>query len=42
MDHCHDLEHTADGLVAHLAYTGISTPFRVGTDVDDGAVNAPE
>jgi len=30
MDHCHDLEHAVDGLVAHLAYTGVHTPFRIG------------
>jgi FtsP/CotA-like multicopper oxidase with cupredoxin domain len=42
MFHCHNLEHAADGLVAHLAYTGTSTPFRVGTDIGGGAVNAPE
>jgi FtsP/CotA-like multicopper oxidase with cupredoxin domain len=30
MDHCHNLPHAADGLVAHLAYAGVTTPFRVG------------
>jgi FtsP/CotA-like multicopper oxidase with cupredoxin domain len=30
MDHCHNLEHAAEGLVAHLAYEGVSTPFMVG------------
>jgi FtsP/CotA-like multicopper oxidase with cupredoxin domain len=30
MDHCHNLPHAKDGLVAHLMYAGISTPFRVG------------
>ena len=30
MDHCHNLEHARDGLVAHLAYAGISEPFRIG------------
>ncbi|HEX5995360.1 MAG TPA: multicopper oxidase family protein [Jiangellales bacterium] len=38
MDHCHDLEHAADGLVAHLAYTGVYTPFRIGGP----ASNEPE
>jgi FtsP/CotA-like multicopper oxidase with cupredoxin domain len=30
MDHCHNLEHAGDGLVAHLAYAGVTEPFRVG------------
>lgn len=30
LDHCHDLPHAADGLVAHLAYAGVYTPFRIG------------
>ena len=38
MDHCHNLPHAADGLVAHLAYDGVSTPYRVGGD----AGNQPE
>ncbi len=38
MDHCHNLEHARDGMVAHLAYTGIATPFRLGGDAD----NEPE
>ena len=36
MDHCHNLDHAADGLLAHLAYAGVTTPYRVG----DG--NEPE
>ena len=27
MDHCHNLPHAAEGLVAHLMYEGVSTPF---------------
>ena len=27
MDHCHNLEHARDGLVAHLAYAGVTEPF---------------
>lgn len=27
MDHCHNLPHATDGLVAHLAYEGVTTPF---------------
>ncbi len=38
MDHCHNLTHAADGLVAHLMYEGVSTPYVVGGDAD----NAPE
>ena len=38
MDHCHNLPHAAQGLVAHLMYAGLSTPFRVGGHAD----NEPE
>ena len=38
MDHCHNLPHAAEGLVAHLAYTGVSTPYVVGGE----AGNRPE
>jgi len=38
MDHCHNLPHAAEGLVAHLMYTGVSTPYRIGT----GTANEPE
>ena len=38
MDHCHNLEHAADGMVAHLMYEGWDTPFRVGGAND----NQPE
>ena len=38
MDHCHNLPHAADGLVAHLMYEGVSTPFTIGGDAD----NSPE
>ena len=30
MDHCHNLQHAADGMVAHLMYEGWDTPFRIG------------
>jgi FtsP/CotA-like multicopper oxidase with cupredoxin domain len=29
MDHCHNLPHAEEGLVAHLAYEGVTTPFVV-------------
>ncbi len=38
MDHCHNLPHAAEGLVAHLMYEGVSTPFKVGGDSN----NEPE
>lgn len=37
-DHCHNLPHAAEGLVAHLMYEGVHTPFLVG----GAARNAPE
>ncbi|MBN9099797.1 MAG: multicopper oxidase domain-containing protein [Pseudonocardia sp.] len=37
-DHCHNLPHASQGPVAHLMYTGVTEPYRVG----GGAVNAPE
>lgn len=30
MDHCHNLPHAVDGLVAHLMYEGVTTPFTIG------------
>ncbi|MBA3490153.1 MAG: multicopper oxidase domain-containing protein, partial [Longispora sp.] len=38
MDHCHNLPHVSEGLVAHLMYEGVETPFRVGGT----SRNAPE
>ncbi len=38
MDHCHNLTHAAEGLVAHLMYDGVTQPYRVGGD----AGNEPE
>jgi hypothetical protein len=38
MDHCHNLPHATQGLVAHLMYEGVTEPFRVGGDSD----NQPE
>jgi len=38
MDHCHQLRHAADGLVAHLMYEGVDTPYLVGGP----AGNSPE
>jgi FtsP/CotA-like multicopper oxidase with cupredoxin domain len=30
MDHCHNLPHAAEGLVAHLMYAGVASSYRVG------------
>lgn len=38
MDHCHNLPHAQQGLVAHLAYEGVDTPYLLGGEAD----NAPE
>jgi FtsP/CotA-like multicopper oxidase with cupredoxin domain len=38
MDHCHNLPHAAEGLVAHLMYEGITTPYKIG----GRAANQPE
>ena len=38
MDHCHNLPHAAEGLVAHLAYEGVTTSYVVGGE----ARNRPE
>ncbi|WP_433803091.1 multicopper oxidase family protein [Actinomycetospora sp. CA-084318] len=32
MDHCHNLAHPKQGLVAHLMYEGVTTPYRAGPD----------
>ncbi|MBD3943844.1 multicopper oxidase family protein [Microbacterium sp. NEAU-LLC] len=32
MDHCHNLPHASEGLMTHLAYVGVTTPFRLGRD----------
>ncbi|GAA0538304.1 hypothetical protein GCM10010172_19520 [Paractinoplanes ferrugineus] len=37
-DHCHNLPHAADGMVAHLMYEGITTPYVIG----GAASNIPE
>lgn len=38
MDHCHNLPHAAQGLVAHLMYDGVTSSYRIGGD----AANEPE
>ena len=38
MDHCHNLKHAAEGLVTHLMYDGVTTPYRLGSDTG----NVPE
>ncbi|MEV8516822.1 multicopper oxidase family protein [Dactylosporangium sp. NPDC051484] len=38
MDHCHNLEHAASGMILHLGYAGVTSPFLIGS----GTVNHPE
>lgn len=38
MDHCHNLPHAAEGLVAHLMYAGVTSSYEVG----GSAENRPE
>lgn len=38
LDHCHNLPHAVDGLIAHLMYEGVTTPFTIGGQ----AANDPE
>jgi FtsP/CotA-like multicopper oxidase with cupredoxin domain len=33
-DHCHNLKHAKEGLVVHLMYEGVSTPFAMGRGND--------
>ena len=35
LDHCHHLKHAAQGMVAHLMYEGIDTPYRIGGAADN-------
>ncbi|MGH3712049.1 MAG: multicopper oxidase domain-containing protein [Micromonosporaceae bacterium] len=32
MDHCHNLHHARAGLMLHLAYEGVSSPYQVGRE----------
>jgi FtsP/CotA-like multicopper oxidase with cupredoxin domain len=38
MDHCHNLQHAAQGLTMHVAYAGVTTPYLTG----GSAHNHPE
>jgi FtsP/CotA-like multicopper oxidase with cupredoxin domain len=38
MAHCHNLEHATAGMVVHLQYEGVTSPFRLG----GAAANRPE
>jgi FtsP/CotA-like multicopper oxidase with cupredoxin domain len=38
MDHCHNLQHAAQGMIAHLMYDGVDTPYRIAGPAD----NQPE
>jgi len=35
MDHCHNLPHASQGLITHLMYAGVDTPFVIGGDHDN-------
>jgi FtsP/CotA-like multicopper oxidase with cupredoxin domain len=41
MFHCHNLPHARTGLMTHLMYAGVSTPYRIGR-VSARLVNEPE
>jgi FtsP/CotA-like multicopper oxidase with cupredoxin domain len=32
MDHCHNLKHATEGLVTHLMYEGVRSPYKLGKD----------
>jgi FtsP/CotA-like multicopper oxidase with cupredoxin domain len=32
MDHCHNLKHAKQGMITHLMYEGVSTPYKLGSD----------
>ncbi|MER8261097.1 multicopper oxidase family protein [Streptomyces albidoflavus] len=38
MDHCHNLDHARDGMVLHLAYDGVTSPYESGSSTG----NVPE
>jgi FtsP/CotA-like multicopper oxidase with cupredoxin domain len=38
MDHCHNLDHAASGMSAHVAYEGVFSPYEIGS----ATVNQPE
>ncbi len=38
MDHCHNLPHAVEGLMTHVMYEGVTTPFLLG----GGSGNEPE
>jgi FtsP/CotA-like multicopper oxidase with cupredoxin domain len=38
MDHCHNLDHAAQGMTMHLGYEGVTTPFEAGRETG----NRPE
>jgi len=38
MDHCHNLKHAREGMVTHLMYDGVTTPYKLGEDTG----NTPE
>jgi FtsP/CotA-like multicopper oxidase with cupredoxin domain len=37
VDHCHNLDHAVEGMLLHIAYRGVATPFRHGGAADNAA-----
>jgi FtsP/CotA-like multicopper oxidase with cupredoxin domain len=35
MDHCHNFQHGANGMIMHLAYQGVTTPYSAGHDLPE-------
>ena len=35
MDHCHNLPHAAEGLIAHLMYAGVTSSYEIGGPADN-------
>ncbi|MEV6630497.1 multicopper oxidase family protein [Actinoplanes sp. NPDC051470] len=35
MDHCHNFQHGANGMILHLAYQGVTTPYSAGHDLPE-------
>jgi FtsP/CotA-like multicopper oxidase with cupredoxin domain len=35
VDHCHNLAHASEGLLVHLMYAGVSSPYLIGGKADN-------
>jgi FtsP/CotA-like multicopper oxidase with cupredoxin domain len=38
MDHCHIFEHAGEGMMFHVSYAGVTSPYQLGS----GTPNTPE